>query len=192
MLEQNPFLEPDDEEGPSWEAPTSVTHAAERALEGSAPADVDAAPDQGEDTRDPGLEDLGDTAFGLTEREDWANGTEADDFDSIRELPSLHAAGAGPDDDEHDAWASRAIPVGLTEHLTAQVVGLRIGPQEAAAVRALIQSLDDDGYLADPLEEIAASLGAGLDEDAMEDLQSCLRCALHWLPYLHCEPRSPR
>ena len=184
MLEQNPFLEPDDEEGPSWEAPTSVTHAAERALEGSAPADVDAVPDQGEDTRDPGLEDLGDTAFGLTEREDWANGTEADDFDSIRELPSLHAAGAGPDDDEHDAWASRAIPVGLTEHLTAQVVGLRIGPQEAAAVRALIQSLDDDGYLADPLEEIAASLGAGLDEDAMEDLQSCLRCALHWLQRL--------
>ena len=122
--------------------------------------------------------------FGLTECEDWANGTEADDFDSIREMPSIHSGGAGPDDDEHDALAARGAPVGLTEHLMAQVPGLRIGAVEAAGLRALIQSLDDDGYLADPLEEIGASLGAGLDEEAMDDLQSCLRCALHWLQRL--------
>ncbi len=185
MLEQNPFLEPDDEDGLAWEATAVSAPAADRASDLATASEIDAAvSDSGDDARDPAPGDLGDTAFGLTEREDWANGTEADDFDSIRELPSIHAGGAGPDDDEHDALSSRGAPVGLAEHLMAQVPGLRIGAMETAGVRALIQSLDDDGYLADPLEEIAASLGAGLDEEALEDLQSCLRCALHWLQRL--------
>ncbi len=49
---------------------------------------------------------------------------------------------------------------------------------------ALIESLDERGYLADPLEEIAQALGPDLDEDALDDLCSRLRCALHWLQRL--------
>jgi RNA polymerase sigma-54 factor len=48
----------------------------------------------------------------------------------------------------------------------------------------LIESLNDDGYLADALEDIAAELMPGEDEEAAEareDLLGRLRCALRWL-----------
>jgi RNA polymerase sigma-54 factor len=53
-------------------------------------------------------------------------------------------------------------------------------------VLVLIDSLDDDGYLADPLEEIAAQLPDGDDADpeVREDLLVRLRCALGWLQSL--------
>jgi RNA polymerase sigma-54 factor len=46
----------------------------------------------------------------------------------------------------------------------------------------LIESLTDDGYLADPLEEIAAALAqdAG-DEEQVAELLTRLQCALNWL-----------
>ena len=51
-----------------------------------------------------------------------------------------------------------------------------------AAVEMLIESLNEDGYLADPLDEIAASLlDEDTDEDTREDVMSRLRCALSWL-----------
>jgi len=51
----------------------------------------------------------------------------------------------------------------------------------------LIESLDGDGYLADPLEEIAERLAAMLgveDEDAREELMEQLQFALRWLQQL--------
>ena len=51
----------------------------------------------------------------------------------------------------------------------------------------LIESLDGDGYLADPLEEIALRLGDMLDvgdADGREDLIARLQCALKWLQSL--------
>ena len=51
----------------------------------------------------------------------------------------------------------------------------------------LIESLNDDGYLADPLEEIAERLAELLDGDdaeAREELLDRLRCALQWLQSL--------
>jgi RNA polymerase sigma-54 factor len=52
----------------------------------------------------------------------------------------------------------------------------------------LIESLDGDGYLADPLDEIAERLaemlGLSSDEAAREELADRLRCALRWLQSL--------
>jgi RNA polymerase sigma-54 factor len=52
----------------------------------------------------------------------------------------------------------------------------------------LIESLDGDGYLADPLEEIAERLAEMMrlqdDEDARAELADRLRCALKWLQNL--------
>jgi len=49
----------------------------------------------------------------------------------------------------------------------------------------LIESLNEDGYLADTLEEIAASLLPDEpDEDTLDELMSRLRCALGWLQSL--------
>ena len=69
---------------------------------------------------------------------------------------------------------------------------MRLAPADAAAVLVLIDSLDDDGYLADALEEIAERLiesgllpDAGVEVDdepgAVEPLLAHLRCALRYL-----------
>jgi RNA polymerase sigma-54 factor len=173
MLDQNPFLEPDeDESAPALAGPP------ERA--GSA-SDGEGEGGEGEGTE--ALAELGASDFGTAERADWANGTEADDFDGIRETP----AGTGPAgaDDEFEPQDRRAGGATLAEHLRAQLPGLRLSPEDAAAVAVLIESLDADGYLADPLDEIADSLlGPDAGDDARDDLLSRLRCALHWLQRL--------
>jgi RNA polymerase sigma-54 factor len=61
---------------------------------------------------------------------------------------------------------------------------MRLADEDAAAVLVLIDSLNEDGYLADPLDEIAERLAASLgieDEEAREQLQQRLSCALRWL-----------
>ena len=101
--------------------------------------------------------------FGTTEREDWENGTERDDFDGMLEAPSPAAGDAEGDDfDAHDRSSSFTT---LQDHLRSQLRGMRLSPVDSAAVMALIESLDDDGYLADPLEEIADRLAPGADDD---------------------------
>ena len=55
---------------------------------------------------------------------------------------------------------------------------MRLSQEDAAAVMVLIESLNDDGYLADPLEEIAAQLlGPDSDDEEREALVDRLRCA---------------
>jgi RNA polymerase sigma-54 factor len=66
---------------------------------------------------------------------------------------------------------------------------MRLSPEDMAALMVLIESLDDDGYLADPLEEIAERLAQSMppDEEAEDDeLLARLQCALKWLH--HMEP----
>ena len=51
-------------------------------------------------------------------------------------------------------------------------------------MHVLIESLNEDGYLADPLEEIAQRLAEALgveDEEAREELLGKLQCGLRWL-----------
>jgi RNA polymerase sigma-54 factor len=172
MLEMNPFLEVEEEAVPAVEAPAPERPAAERAEERAAESEGEGA--GGDDT---GM----DTAeFGTTEREDWENGTEGDDFDGIRETPS--GASAPADDDFEPQERAGATP-SLQDHLRAQLVGMRLAPEDAAALNVLIESLNEDGYLADTLEDIAERL-AGDDPDTREELLGRLQCALKWLQSL--------
>jgi len=175
MLEQNPFLETDEEVVPAFEQSlerpsASVSAAAERddaeasgGAAGDEPAGVDAA------------------EFGTPERDDWENGTERDDFDGIRELPSNSGSGAVADDDFDPQERNVAAPT-LQDHLRSQLAGMRLGAEDHAALNVLIESLDEDGYLADSLEEIAAQLADS--EDSREALRERLQCALKWLQSL--------
>ena len=96
--------------------------------------------------------------FGGTEREDWENGTERDDFDGIRETPGKTRTQNDGDIDDSD----RDTPTtSLQDHLRSQLSSLRLSDADAAAVLVLIDSLDDEGYLADSLEDIAARLREG-------------------------------
>jgi len=172
MLEANPFLELEDDAPSAFEATFDAAATASSAASSAERDDTDG--------RHGGDEPAGidDDRLGSPEREDWANGTEGDDFDGIRELPS--AAGT---DDDHDPAERGAAGHTLPQHLRSQLLGMRLSPEDAAAVDALIGSLDDDGYLVDTLDDLARQL-AGDDKAAVEELLSRLRCALGWLQSL--------
>jgi RNA polymerase sigma-54 factor len=179
MLEQNPFLEAEEDSATPFEAsleraPVNERSSAERDERESVAAEAGDEAGAGVD----GAE------FGTTERDDWENGTERDDFDGIRETPTL-SSGNAPDSDDFEPQERGALGPSLQDHLRQQLLGMRLSPEDAAAVHVLIESLDDDGYLADPLEEISARL---LDDDAdeaqREELLGRLQCALKWLQSL--------
>jgi len=182
MLDQNPFLEAEDDSPPSPFDTPPERQAADRAGDSDDGYRAD-APDAGEAVPEIRAEE-----FGTPEREDWENGTERDDFDGIREMPSTAAAGSGEGDgDDMEAQDRRAAAGSLQDHLRAQIVGMRLGDDDRAALEVLLESLDGDGYLADPLEEIAERLAdmLGADgEEARDELDARLRCALQWLQSL--------
>jgi RNA polymerase sigma-54 factor len=190
MLESNPFLDTEEDHAPMEFGLERVSAAADAGAEreksklseredgsdGQASADEPAGMDTAE--------------FGGTERDDWENGTERDDFDGIRELPSNSNASASGDSDDYEPVDGSDTGPSLQDHLRRQLLGMRLSPEDTAAVMVLIESLNEDGYLADPLEEIAERLGAGMGidgddgEEARDELMDRLRCALKWLQSL--------
>jgi len=173
MLEQNPFLEAEEDNAPVFEPLAERLTTAERAGERESESAAETAASGSDEA--PGVDSA---EFGATEREDWENGTERDDFDGIRETPSA-AGSASNDNDDFDPQERNQVAQTLQEYLRLQLPGMRLSPEDAAALHILIESLNDDGYLADPLEEIAALLTE--DEAAREDLLERLQCALKWL-----------
>jgi RNA polymerase sigma-54 factor len=92
--------------------------------------------------------------------------------------PSEAAANwRGPEDDEDgDRTHATADTPTLRDHLRSQLTLTNLGPRDRLYVELLIDALDEDGYLTQPLEEIAAMLPA-LPEDAgavQEELQIAL------------------
>ena len=179
MLDQNPFLEPENENAATFEPMAERSSASERLAErdterADTPSESNA--EGGDDA--PGVDA---TDFGTTERDDWENGTERDDFDGIGETPTKSSGNAEGDDFE--AQERNHHGISLQDHLRAQLLGMRLSPEDAAAVDVLIESLNEDGYLADSLEDIATSL-AGDDEARLEEVMARLNCALKWLQNL--------
>jgi len=174
MLEQNPFLEAEEDTAPVFEPLAERLTPAERAGERETEGASEAASGTSDDA--PGVDSA---EFGATEREDWENGTERDDFDGIRETPGSGSATSN-DSEDFDPQDRNPASQSLQEFLREQLPGMRLSPEDLMALHVLIESLDDDGYLADPLEEIAAQL-AGDDEEAREELLGRLQCALKWL-----------
>ena len=170
MLEQNPFLEAEEDSAPAFEPLAERLSPAERAGERETERATDAASDARDDA----------PALDSAERDDWENGTEREDFDGIRETPGKSSS-AGDSDDFDGRDRDTAAP-SLQDHLREQLLGLRLSSEDAAAVRVLIESLTDDGYLADPLPEIAAALaGDADDEEQVGEVLTRLQCALQWL-----------
>jgi RNA polymerase sigma-54 factor len=182
MLEQNPFLDVEEDAASPYESP------AERTLKDDRAAERGSERDDAGDGEAP-LAEVSGQEFGTTERDDWENGTERDDFDGIRESPSAPgSSSSGSDgDDDSDPQDRRSAAGSLQDHLRRQLAGMRLSDDDLAAVQVLIESLDGDGYLADPLDEIAERLAemTGIDDaEAREELADRLQCALKWLQSL--------
>ena len=72
----------------------------------------------------------------------------------------------GPEDDEENdrTHATPDTPT-LRDHLRAQLSVTNLGPRDRAFVEILIDALDEDGYLTQPLEEIVALLPPEAEAD---------------------------
>ena len=185
MMEQNPFLEPEEEtvlpEAQFEGLNASTSASASDTAKTSTDADAD-----GRSSNDNVDEPAGVDAaeFGTTERDDWENGTERDDFDGIRELPTSGSGSSGDNDDDFERQNRADAAVSLEDHLRTQLSSLRLSEEDAAAVHVLIESLNEDGYLADPLEEIAERLAEVLGiagDEEREELMDRLQCGLNFL-----------
>ena len=175
MLEQNPFLEVEEDSAAPAEPMSERSTPAERAGERETERAADGAAESSDEVRE-----IDGSEAGATERDDWENGTEGEDFDGIRETPGKSAASS--DGDEFESQERDRSALSLQEHLRDQLRGMRLGAEDATSVLMLIESLNDDGYLADPLEEIAAHLaGPAAEPEQLEDLTARLQCALRWV-----------
>ena len=115
MLEQNPFLEPEDDATP-YEFGALDRSSTSTREEADAPgASV------GEGGDEPAGMDSAD--FGTTERADWENGTERDDFDGIRETPSS-GTGSGSGDEDYEPQERAGDAPSLQDHLRQQLSGM--------------------------------------------------------------------
>ncbi len=162
MLDDNPFLEVAQDEAPREEF-------------GLARAD---APADGES--DGGADPDGDPVVDLAPADwegDGSSGLSADDSEWGGDAP---ARGNGSEGDEADAIELARGGESLQDHLHRQCLSLRLMPEDAAALRFLIESLNEDGWLEDPIEALAESLGPA-DLAEYEDLVQHFQVALNLL-----------
>jgi RNA polymerase sigma-54 factor len=89
----------------------------------------------------------------------------------------------GSSEDEEDGDRNSATPATptLRDHLLSQLTLTKLDERDRAFVMVLIDALDEDGYLTQPLEEIVALLPPEA-EAGMEDLGIALRHLQHFEP----------
>lgn len=95
----------------------------------------------------------------------------ADEFGWGTEMPGGHGPRDPNDENDADTGEIQAAATSLRDHLNMQLALTQMGDRERALVAFLIEALDDDGYLAQSLEELADVLPDGMGEDREELLE---------------------
>jgi len=150
-LESNPLLEEIDEQG-----------TATRAESGN--------PDRDETTRNesnPPAEPAESAAAGESGSEFSENGAPATDEDrdldadwwEFQDRAGTGGGRAEGDDDSFDVDARNSLPLTLRDHLSWQMQMTPFSPPDRRIAEALIDAINDDGYLAVSLEEIQQAVG---------------------------------
>jgi RNA polymerase sigma-54 factor len=98
-----------------------------------------------------------------------------EDADNDRDLWQADGAGLRrAEDGELSALETMAVETALNTHLHGQLNVLPLSPRDLALARTIVESLDDDGYLRTPLEELLEV--AGLDPAAsLQEMQIALK-----------------
>jgi RNA polymerase sigma-54 factor len=157
ILHDNPLLERLDDP-----LDNSVRLLADGAIN-SAPANGEAPPAPGQQAEGEGAPAASDGEGGGSEQEhgnseiDWSSGSGA----------------TSNGDDEDGRPQLEASAVSLREHLMEQVRATSLALRDRALAELVIDALDDNGYLEEPLDEIHARLPEELEIEIEE-----LRCAL--------------
>lgn len=157
MLNENPFLEPMDDQADRESfgldrADAPVAQASGSFGDGDADATATVA-SAASPTEDPALIPIAPTDW----EGDGSVSFTPDDGEWGGEAPARHSNAAG--DDEAPSAADLAHEhIGLQAHLHQQALGLRLDENTQAALFVLIESLNEDGYLTDSWATLAASL----------------------------------
>ncbi len=185
MLDDNPFLELNADEAPREEFGLAQvdTPVREDDREAEFVAEPPAALPQAESTTTTTETDAPATSDGDEPTWDGDGSTEMvpDDGEWGGDAPA-RKNNLG-DDGEMDATELARGQESLQTHLHRQALSLRLSAEDSAALRFLIESLNDDGYLEDSLEELAIGL-AGRDEEQLDELVHRFTVALRLLHHL--------
>ena len=173
MLDENPFLElavddtREEPGAPAVDAPVEdASDFASFATSGDEAGDAEPA---GADAEAPSWEGDGSTEV-VPDDAEWGGDAQ----------PRQSRA---DNDNDIDATELAHGAESLQSHLHRQALALRLGEEDRCALRFLIESLNDDGYLEEPLEALAASL-APHDEEQREELVHRFTVALRLLQHL--------
>jgi RNA polymerase sigma-54 factor len=134
-------------------------------------------PRQDDLPRDPGA---GEAPAAAAEPEPATAAEDNSAFDGM-ESTSFSSNNSGGDGDDDDFSPVAEQPANLRVHLTGQLALLHLSDRDRQLVSLLIDSLDDGGYLAQSLEEIAAMLPAELEVEP-EELSIALQHLQHLEP----------
>jgi RNA polymerase sigma-54 factor len=134
LLQENPLLEKaeGDDDGPPAGIPSVGSTL-------NAPPDAPAQPGE---RADDGAHERGDAV-------------ERADFEDYSSGDPDWGGGAAPDDDDDGFYPQQVATSTLRDHLLSQLAVLNLALRDRQIVAALIDALDEDGYLHASLEEIA-------------------------------------
>ena len=172
MLDENPFLERNPDEAPREEfgLPQADAPLSDAADSVAASANQESA--EGESEAEPAPDWEGDgTVEMVPDDSEWGGDAQ----------PRTHNR---DEDDEADATELARSHESLTDFLHRQALALRLAEVDRAALYFLIESLNDDGYLEDPLEALAAGLAGSDDTEQIEQLVHHFTVALRLLQSL--------
>ncbi len=186
MLDDNPFLERSLDDAPreDFGLPQADTRVREddREAEAATNSVADYPSDSGAGTQN----DAEATPLSAEDTQNWeGDGTVEMTPDDSEWGGDAKAKGNNLNgDDEVDATELARQQESLQSFLHRQALGLRLGATDAAALRFLIESLNDDGYLEDTLQALAEGLAGSHDPEQIEDLVHHFTVALGLLQNL--------
>ncbi len=185
MLDDNPFLELTADEAPREEFGLAQADTPVRDDDGDAEVATDFIAPHADLVRPEGQNDAESPVTSESDEPGW------DGDGSVEVVPDDGEWGGDAparknnlgDDGEMDATELARSQESLQSHLHRQALALRLGEEDRAALRFLIESLNDDGYLEDSLEELAMGL-AGRDSEQLDELVHRFTVALRLLHHL--------
>ena len=186
MLDENPFLERTLDDAPREEF--GLTQSDSRVGQDDRESEVatNSAADYSGDSGAGGQNDHDATPLGADDAQNWdGDGTVEIAPDDSEWGADAKAHGNNlTGDDEMDATELARQQESLQSFLHRQALGLRLGDEDKIALRFLIESLNDDGYLEDALLSLAQGLAGPDDEEQLDNLVHHFTVALHLLQSL--------
>jgi RNA polymerase sigma-54 factor len=191
-LDENPFLERETDEAVREEfgndivIENTINSIANEAI--NTPSSSDFSSDFSHEISTPTHAD--DVAESITSPSDWdgdgSSDISPDDSEWGGDATASSSQNSAQNNAEStlDATELARQQESLTMHLHRQALALRLSELDSAALRYLIESLNDEGYLEDSLQSLAQSLGDPENIEQQDELVHRFTVALHLLQSL--------